>query len=75
MYITKLAQECLKLNETIQNSAHAMHDALERLEHDEHLDYDLSCLSEDERKTFTRILLKIERHNQSKPIRSGRISP
>ncbi len=38
-------------------------------------DYDLSCLTDDERKAFTEILLKIERHQRIKPIRSDRISP
>ena len=75
MNIAKLIKKCLKLNETIQETSDAMQDALERLEHDENEDYDLSCLSEDERKTFTELLLKVEEHNQIKPIRSDRISP
>ena len=75
MNIAKLIKKCLKLNETIQETSDAMQDALERLEHDENEDYDLSCLSEDERKTFTELLLKVEEHNRIKPIRSDRISP
>ena len=63
---SEIIQECVKLNETMQNSADAMQDALERPEHDENEDYDLSCLSENERKTFTELLLKIDKRKPEK---------
>ena len=66
----------LALKEIAEFACETLEQALPPISEDEVLrDWDLSNLTEDERKAFTEILLKIERHQRIKPIRSDRISP